>query len=138
MTTTVQLGTTTEVDAQVIWKIIDGLKPSDKAKITKGDNKLRQIMAERNSFVQERVRTVLNRYAPIRDAKMEDAKAKRDAIMAQAQAEYVETCKEAQAECNVFLNPVHEAYNREWKINYDLYREEWIQLVREVSGQEIG
>lgn len=138
MNPTIQLGATTKVDPQVIWKIIDGLKPSDKAKITKGDNKLRHEMAERNKSYQDEQRKALDLYCPPRDEKIAEAKAKRDAIVAQANAEFEAVRKEAQDEFLVQINPTYKEQETAWSANYDIYREQWIQLVREVSGQEIG
>lgn len=122
---------------QIVWRAIDELKPSDKAKITKGDNKLRNTMAERNSFAVGRMQTVLRRYEPIKDAKIEDAKAKRDAIIAAAQAEYQMAHDEAVAEFSAAIKPVCDMHNREWKINYDLYLQEWQELVESVIGRSV-
>ena len=124
-------------DMQKIWKAIDELKPSDKAKITKGDNKLRSLMAERNKPSQDEYRVVLNTYCTPRDAKIAEAKAKRDAIIKAANEEFDAVRDEAIKEANVFLNPANDANNAVWKTNYELYKQEWYRLVVSVVGREI-
>lgn len=138
MTTTTPFGATVrpmELDMQKIWKAIDELKPSDKAKITKGDNKLRSVMAERNKPSQDEYRVVLNTYCTPRDAKIAEAKAKRDAIIKAANEEFDAVRDEAIKEANVFLTPANEANNAVWKTNYELYKQEWYRLVVSVVGE---
>jgi hypothetical protein len=130
--------TSISFDPQAVWKIIRDLKPSLKAKITKGDNKLRSVMAERNRPSQEAVRAVLDMYAPNRDAIIERAKAERDEAIRIAEDKFQTIREVALAEFNVHAKPVFDAEHEIWKKNHALYLNEWKALVEEVSGQEIA
>lgn len=140
MTTTTPFGATItpmQYDMQKIWKAIDELKPSDKAKITKGDNKLRALMAERNRPSQEEYRVAVNTYCTPRDAKIAEAQAKRDAIVKAANEEFEAARNEAMDEVKDILTEAHNKDHAVWKTNYELYKQEWYQLVVSVIGREI-
>lgn len=130
--------TTTTYNQQDVWNIVDALKPSDKAKITKGDNKLRHEMAERNRPFQQVVREKMDMYAPNRDAIIAKAKADYDEAVQIAEDKYRTIREAAQAEFNAQTKAVIEISNVEWKKNYDLYHTAWKALVSEISGKEIG
>lgn len=130
--------TTTTYSQQDIWNIVDALKPSDKAKITKGDNKLRHEMAERNRPFQQIVREKMDMYAPSRDAIIDKAKADYDEAVRIAEDKYRTIREVAQAEFTAKTKAVIEIQNVEWKKNYDLYHAEWKALISQVSGQYIG
>ena len=138
MTTDTAFGATVrpiELNMQKIWKAIDELKPSDKAKITRGDNKLRSVMAERNRPAQEAYKVILDRECGPRDAKIKEAQEKYDAIVKAAREEFDAVRIQAINEANVFLTPANEANNAVWKTNYELYKQEWYRLVVSVVGE---
>ena len=130
--------TTTTYNQQDIWNIIDALKPSDKAKITKGDNKLRHEMAERNRPAQQAVRAVLDLYAPNRDAIIAKALADKNEAVQIAEDKYRTIRDMAQAEFIANTKAVTTAQDVEWKKNYDLYHTAWKALVSLISGKEIA
>ncbi len=138
MTTTTPFGATIrpiDLNMQKVWKAIDELKPSDKAKITKGDNKLRSVMAERNRPSQEAYKIILDRECGPRDAKIKEAQEKYDAICEAARREFDAVRIQAINEANVFLTPASNADNEVWKANYELYKQEWYQLVVSIVGE---
>lgn len=130
--------TTTTTNLQDVYNVIDTLKPSDKAKITKADNKLRNEMDTRNRPFQQIVRGKMDMYAPNRDAIIAKAKADYDEAVQIAKDKYDTIREIAQAEFAAQTKAVIEISNVEWKINYDLYIKAWKALVVEVSGQEIA
>ena len=129
--------TVTPMDNQMqkIWRAMDELKPSDKGKITKADNKLRAEMAERNKPYQEAYRAMLDTYCPTRDEKIAEAKAKRDAIIKAAENEYQAARAQAQAEFEVHAKPVYDLQNKMWTEHYNIYKAQWLRLVESFVGR---
>ena len=129
---------TISFDPQAVWKVINELKPSLKAKITKGDNKLRSVMAERNRPSQEEVRRLIDLYAPARDAILERAKAERDEAIRLANEKFDTIRDVAMAEFNSHVRASVNAQDEAWRENRTMYMNEWKALVEEVSGREIA
>lgn len=130
--------TTTTTNLQDVYNVIDSLKPSDKAKITKADNKLQAQMDLADKPYYEDYRQVIDENAPRRDKKISEARAKRDALIAQAEAEFQIARDEAQTEFLVDVQPISDTYNRKSIEHYRAYVVAWKALVAEVSGQEIA
>lgn len=130
--------TTIQFNAQDVYSVIDSLKPSLKAKITKGDNKLRNEMAMRNKPYMDDYRQVIDEHAPRRDSIIAKARAERDAIIAEAEAKFQAVRRDAQAEFEIEVKPLYEVQNKVWQENYVIYLNQWKALVEEVSGQEIA
>lgn len=108
--------------------------PAEKAKATRCWNKLWKEYEE--SYVQESaaLKTAMNIYAPIRDAKVQEAKKRYQEIVQKAEMEFEQIRVQANKEFNEAIKVEQEALNIAQNIGYSRVKEEYAKFVTQLMA----